>query len=294
MKPFDYFLYGVTLFGWSTSWIGLKWQLGVVDPEVSVFWRFLIAGMVMVVIASISRAPLMLSPREHIRPAALGLFIFSLNFSLYYNAGLWVTSGLLAVAFALASSVIMLLDAGLTRRMPRLSHLGAALIGFIGVGILYAPEIDFSELNLALGAGAMTSFVLCLIGTLSFSVGSVISASSQRQGFSVMTMNAWGMMYGAVYLFAWNFYQGNTFTVEWTVPYLGGLFWLAIISSVATFSSYLLLVGRIGPGRAGYATVVFPVFALLISSALEGYEWTLLSILGIALVAGGNVLILRR
>jgi len=40
--------------------------------------------------------------------------------------------------------------------------------------------------------------------------------------------------------------------------------------------------------------VVFPVFALLISSALEGYEWTLLSILGIALVAGGNVLILRR
>jgi drug/metabolite transporter (DMT)-like permease len=78
------------------------------------------------------------------------------------------------------------------------------------------------------------------------------------------------------------------------VPYLGGLFWLAIISSVATFSSYLLLVGRIGPGRAGYATVVFPVFALLISSALEGYEWTLLSILGIALVAGGNVLILRR
>ena len=45
MTPRDYFLYAVMVFGWSTSWIMLKQQLGVVAPEVSLFWRYLAAAL---------------------------------------------------------------------------------------------------------------------------------------------------------------------------------------------------------------------------------------------------------
>ena len=37
---FDGLLYAVTVFGWSTSWIAMKAQVGVVAPEVSLLWRF--------------------------------------------------------------------------------------------------------------------------------------------------------------------------------------------------------------------------------------------------------------
>ena len=74
----------------------------------------------------------------------------------------------------------------------------------------------------------------------------------------------------------------------------GVLFWLALISSVLAFWSYLTLLGRIGAGRAGYATVLFPVFALMLSAVVEDYRFTLLGIAGIALVGLGNILVLKR
>lgn len=82
--------------------------------------------------------------------------------------------------------------------------------------------------------------------------------------------------------------------MEWTLPYLGSLIFLAVVSSVIAFWSYLNLVGSIGAGRAGYATVIFPVVALVISALLEGYAFPTIAIAGLALVLIGNVLVLGR
>ncbi|MEP1443765.1 MAG: EamA family transporter, partial [Hyphomicrobiales bacterium] len=56
----------------------------------------------------------------------------------------------------------------------------------------------------------------------------------------------------------------------------------------------LTLLGRIGAARAGYATVIFPIFALLISTVIEGYQWTALSLVGLVLVLVGNYFVLSR
>ena len=73
----------------------------------------------------------------------------------------------------------------------------------------------------------------------------------------------------------------------------GTLLWLALFSSVAAFAAYLTLLGRIGAGRAGYLTVLFPVVALALSTVLEGYRWTLPAVVGLGLVLAGNALVIR-
>ncbi len=80
--------------------------------------------------------------------------------------------------------------------------------------------------------------------------------------------------------------------MEWTFAYLGALAFLALIASVVAFWTYLSLLRRIGPARAGYMTVLFPVFALLISGQYEGYQWSAWSFAGLAFIAAGNVLVL--
>ena len=60
-----------------------------------------------------------------------------------------------------------------------------------------------------------------------------------------------------------------------------------------TFAAYLSLIGRIGASRAGYATVIFPVFALLISTVFESYTWSGLALVGLGLVICGNVIMVR-
>ena len=82
--------------------------------------------------------------------------------------------------------------------------------------------------------------------------------------------------------------------IEMIHRYIGSLLYLAIPGSVIGFTAYLTLVGRMGPERAAYCTVLFPVVALNISVFVEGYQWTAPALLGLALVMLGNVLVFRK
>ena len=46
--------------------------------------------------------------------------------------------------------------------------------------------------------------------------------------------------------------------------------YLALFGSVVAFWAYVTLIGRIGPDRAAYTSLLFPVVALLISTVVEG------------------------
>ena len=264
----------------------LKQQLGVVAPEVSLFWRYLAAALLMFGLSAVMRQQLRYVARDHLRFLALGLCLFSANFLLFYYAGSYGASGLLAVVFSTASLIIVLMVALASRRMPKWKHLLAAVIGISGVLLLYLPELQTSQT-------ALLSLGLCLGGTLFFCTGNLVSAATQRAGLPVMGASTWGMAYGAGLLGLFALANGSPFIIEFTPVYLLSLAWLVVISSVITFACYLTLVGRIGPGRAGYATVMFPAFALLISTAFESYQWTAFALAGLGLVVTGNIIMLR-
>ncbi|MDA7599124.1 DMT family transporter [Alphaproteobacteria bacterium] len=286
MKPFDYLLYAVVVFGWSTSWLPLKYQLGVVAPEVSLFWRFGFAAMLMFIVTRVSGYRLGFAWRDHLRFMALGLCLFSTNFALFYYGGIYAASGLLAVVFSTASLVNVIMIAVISRTAPRPLHLVAAVVGLGGVALIYWPEMNS-------GVFALLSLSLCFGGTLFFCTGNMVSASTQRAGISVWSANSWGMLYGTIILGVVSLVRGHPFIMEFTPVYIGGLIWLVVISSVLTFTSYLMLLGRIGAGKAGYATVVFPVFALLLSTMFESYTWSSFAFVGMALVVAGNVIMVR-
>lgn len=287
---YDFSLYAITVFAWSTSWIALKMQVGVVAPEVSVAWRFMLAAALMIGWVVVSGGRLRFGLADHLRFAGQGALIFSTNFYLFYLGGQYLASGLLSVVFSLASVFNLLLAAAVfgQRIEPRVA-LGAT-VGFAGIGLIYWPEIAGTELD----HDALVGLILCISGTLFFCSGNMMATFNRRRGLPLVSTNAWGMVYGAAIMTAVALVNGRSFEVEWTLPYLGGLVWLAVVSSVIAFASYLTLLGRIGAARAGYATVIFPVFALAISTVFEGYVWTLPAIAGLGAVMVGNLIVLRR
>ncbi|HUG61882.1 MAG TPA: DMT family transporter [Methylomirabilota bacterium] len=286
----DLALYAVTVFAWSTSWIALKMQVGVVAPEVSVAWRFLIAAAVMVGWVVATGRPVRFPLRDHLRFAAMGGLMFSTNFYLFYLGGQYLASGLLSVVFSLTAVINLVLAALILGQRIDARVATGALIGFAGIALVFWPEIAGTTFD----RNALVGLALCTLGTLLFCSGNMLSGAGQRRGLPLASVNAWGMVYGAIWMVALALVNGRTFTVEWTAPYLGGLFWLAIVSSVVAFATYLTLLGRIGAGRAGYATVIFPVFALAISTLFEGYAWTPAAVAGLIAVMAGNLIVLTR
>ncbi|MGL4727967.1 MAG: DMT family transporter, partial [Bosea sp. (in: a-proteobacteria)] len=243
----------------------------------------------MMLLASLRGERLAYARADHLRFAGMGVFMFSTNFMLFYHGAAVLPSGLLAVVFSLASIINLLLGAILfgQRLTPRL--IAGALIGFGGILLLFAPKIIGAELNQA----TLTGLLMCIAGTCCFCTGNQISASSQERGVAVIPATAWGMVYSAIWSGLVTLGLGRSFAIDWNWHYLGSLVFLALSASVIAFYAYLTLLGRIGAGRAGYATVMFPVIALAISTVFEGYVWTAPAIAGAVLALAGNWLVLR-
>ena len=286
----DLSLFAGTVLIWSTTWLALKFQLGTVDPQVSIVWRFLIAAPLMFLVCKLAGAPLLFPWRMHLRFAALGLFLYSTNFILFYNAGYYVVSGLIAVIFSLASLTNIALGMLFLGEPLRLRVGLGALLGLCGVVLMFWREIDGGSL----GGGALIGLGLGFLGCLSFSTGNVIAARVQRDGVPVLSANAWGVSYGVLVNATVALIAGSAFIIEPTPRYVLSLLWLAIPGSVLAFWMYLALLGRIGADRAGYTTVLSPVLALVVSTVVEDYRWSAPAIAGLVLVAAGNVLVLTR
>jgi len=289
-EPLDYGLYALTVLSWSASWFAISLQVGVVSPEVNLVWRFSIATLLMFAWVAVSGRRLGFPLGDHLRFVALGILLFSSNFMLFYYGALYLVSGLLSVVFSLASIVNMLLAALVTGERPSRRVLCGGLAGFAGISLMFYPEMAAHGLS----GSTLTGLAFCVGGTLSFCAGNMVSAANQRRGLPIVSANAWGMLYGTIWSTLLALVLGKPFIVEPTLAYFGSLLFLAVVSTVIAFAAYLTLLGRIGAARAGYSTVMFPVLALLISTALEGYSWTPFAIVGLALVGFGNVLVIGR
>jgi drug/metabolite transporter (DMT)-like permease len=286
---YDFMLYAITVFAWSTSWIAVKQQLGVVASDVSLTWRFLLSAALMWAWVLVARLPVRFPLAVHGRFLVLGVTIFSCNFLLMYYASETLPSGLIAVVFSL-TAIVTPLFSFLFLKTPISARLAAGgVLGVIGIGLLFWPQIAGTRFDV----GALQGLGYAITASVIFSAGSVVSAGMQRAGIPVMSTNAWGMAYGASIMALLAFGRGHVFTIDLSFHYLASLIFLAAISSGLAFWSYLTLIGRIGSARAGYAAVMFPVFALIISTVLENYQWTLFAFAGLALALGGNVLVMR-
>ena len=288
-EPRDYGLYALTVIAWSLSWFAIRLQVGTVPNEVNLVWRFGIATALMFVWVVASGRRIRFPLREHARFAGLGVLMFSTNFLLFYYAAGYLVSGLLSVVFSLASVVNILLAAVVLHETPSPRVLAGGLIGFFGIALMFSPEIAAHGLS----GATVIGLALCVAGTLCFCLGNQISAAGLRRGLPLIPMTAWGMVYGTLFSALLALLLGRPFIVEPTVSYLGSLLFLAVISTVIAFCAYLTLLSRIGPARAGYATVLFPIFALLVSTVMEGYQWSTYAFAGLVFVAAGNVLVIR-
>ncbi len=281
-------LYTLTVLIWGSTWFAIEFQLGIVAPEVSIVYRYAIASVVLFIYSKISCLPLSFNLKTHVGFAVLGLFLFCLNYILAYRAQLFVTSALAAIVF----STMLWMNIGLARiafgtRAGGRVILGA-LLGIAGILTIFLPQAGI------VGEQVITGCILAGLGALSASCGNIVSQKLQLGRIPVVQANAWGMAYGALITLAVVLIGGHEIRFEATFTYIASLLYLALFGSVVAFGAYLTLLGRIGAHRAGYATVMFPVVALILSLLFEGLHLEATIVLGTALVLTGNVLVLRE
>jgi drug/metabolite transporter (DMT)-like permease len=275
---------------WGSTWLAITFQLGKVEPEASVAYRFLLGSVILFAYCAARRLPLRFSARDHRWIALQGIFMFSVSYIFVYYAETHIVSGLVAVGYS-ASPLLGMLGLRLFFATPMTQRMAAGSgLGILGITLVFWPELAKFQAGGSPALGALFTVLSVILSTL----GSLIAHRNHDAKVPVWQGMAWGMLYGAIFSALWTLVSGKTFGFDATAPYVLSLIYLAIAGSVLAFGSFLTLLGRIGAARSGYIGVMVPIVALVISAAFEGFHWHALTWVGIAISVAGNVLVLRR
>jgi len=287
---FNLLLYLLTIAIWGSTWILAKFQVDEVSALQSVLFRYVIAAILLQGAISAMRSRNRHSLRTHGMFFLLGSFLFCWNYVLFYTAtDFGLTTGLIAVIFSLIITMNMANSALLFGERPERRTVIGAIVGLLGITLVFAEDITALQ-----GQGLLLAVALCIIATYLASLGNMMSKKLQRDGVSVTGANSWGMTYGALILLVVVLLFDGPMRVPTTWPFLSSLFFLAIVGSIVAFWSYLTLLGRVGADKAAYAMIVFPIWSLVLSWMFEGFEWTAVKVVGVAVILIGNVFIVGR
>lgn len=275
---------------WGTTWLAIYMQQGVVSVPVSIFWRFAVAAVVMLVVLLALGRLRRISLRDHLFCMLQGACVFGFNFFCFYHAAAYISSGLESVIFSMAVLFNAVNGMIFFRQRPSKNLLPAAALGIAGVIALFWHDLVATQLapSLLLGIG------LSALGTFGFSLGNMISTRHQRRGLETLSTNTYAMFYGTVIMGVLALVRGDSFMPEFSLRYLGSLFYLAIFGSVIAFGAYFTLVGRIGASQAAYSTLLFPLVALSLSTVYEGYIWHSNAIIGLVMILLGNLVMFSK
>jgi len=275
---------------WGSTWIAITFQLGSVPPAVSVFYRFLLAALILLAFCRARRLRLRFGPRQHLALALQGGLMFSLSYLCVYYAEALVASGLVAMGFS-ASPLLNMLGVRIAYGTRMSWRVGCgALLGIAGIALVFWPELG----PLAEGSRLVRGTFYITLAVVASAGGSVIATRNQARGVPIWQAMAFAMLYGSACSLVAALALGQSLGFDWSPGYVASLLYLAIPGSVIAFAGYLTLLERIGAARAGYIGVMVPIVALLISYLFEGFAWHPSTWIGIALSVAGNVVILRR
>jgi drug/metabolite transporter (DMT)-like permease len=275
---------------WGSTWYAIKFQLGTVDPIMSVAYRFFIASALLIIFCFLFKQNMRFGMKEHLLFILQGVLLFGLNYWLVYLAEQEITSGLIAVIFSLvvftnAVFGALFIGAKITWRIA----LGG-ILAILGTALIFKKEV-----SMIFSAGVILSaIIMSFVSLILASLGNVLSAYSQKKMLPLLQANAYSMMYGAVVVFIIGLFIGKKINFESSYSYLFSLLYLAVFGSIIAFSSYLKIIGRIGPARGSYALVLVPVIAMIFSTIFESYEWQESALAGMPILILGNMVAMDK
>jgi drug/metabolite transporter (DMT)-like permease len=276
---------------WGSTWIVIRDQIGTVPPQWSVAYRFIIAAIAMALVAKWRGEKLALG-REAVLPALfLGFAQFCINFNAVYLAEQHITSGVVAIIFALFLIPSTLLAWAFLGHRPTSRFLWSSLVAIAGIGLLFVHEF---QQHAARAAEITLGIALTFGGMVGAAAANVYQARDEIRRFPLFSMIAWSMAAGAFLDAAFAFAVTGAPVFDSRPGYVLGLLYLALPASVITFSLYYPVVRKIGPAKAAYSSVLVPIIAMGFSTALEGYRWTPLAVAGAVLALGGMAGALSR
>ncbi len=282
-------LFAICVLVWGTTWHAITYQISDLAPEFGVALRFALAGICVLGLARWRGQRLRLSGKAHAALALQGTFLYGISYICVYHAERYVASGLVAVGYSASPLVTGLGAAALFGVAIGRRFIAGALLGLLGVTLIFWPELTRPATDGRAVLGAQFTVASVLLSA----IGSLVASRNRHLGVPLLPAMGFGMLYAAASAAVVAFALGRDFALPSAPSWWLSLAWLAFAGSAVAFACFLTLQDRLGPGPAGTVGVMTPLLALLISLLFENYRPGLLTAVGALVAVIGNAMMLR-
>ena len=262
---------------WSSAFATARVIVAHAPPLASLSVRFLISGLIAVLIARALGQSWRLAPQQARAVILLGLCQNALYLGLNFIAMQSVEASLAAI---IAASMPLLAAAlawvVFRERVAPLGILGLA-VGFVGVGLVMGSRLS--------GGADPLGVALCVGGAAALAVAT-LTVRGVASGGNLLMIVGLQMLVGSVVLGLVST-MFETVSVRWSPAFLAAFAYQIVVPGLMATLIWFALVGRIGSTRAATFHFLNPFFGVAIAAALLGEAIRPLDLVGVAIAMAG-------
>lgn len=258
--------------------------------------RFSAAGLILLAVCSL-RGERVFRPGLVRRSAVSGIVLLFVDMAVVMLAQRYVSSSLVAIVASSTAIWIMVFDVPMWKRnFHNAATIGGILLGFAGVGLLYAEQLGaVSEMHRHNEYGIL----LLIGGCISWALGTLYAKyrSSKEENVNAFAGSAWQMLFASLmfWIFAW--VSGDVADTDFssipTTAWLS-LGYLIVFGSLLAYSAYVWLLKVRPATEVATHAYVNPVVAVIIGSGWGGEQVTGVQLLGLAVILGSVMLVNKK
>jgi probable blue pigment (indigoidine) exporter len=262
---------------WSSAFATARVIVAHAPPLASLSLRFLISGLIAVLVARALGQTWRLAPAQARAVILFGLCQNALYLGLNFIAMQWVEASLAAIIAASMPLIAATLAWAVFReKVAPLGILGL-ILGFAGVGLIMGTRLS--------GGADPLGVLLCLIGAAALAVATLTVRGAMSGGNLLMVVGL-QMLVGSVTLGVISA-MFETVSVTITPAFLAAFAYQILVPGLAATLIWFALVGRIGSTKAATFHFLNPFFGVAIAAALLGEAVRPLDILGVVIAMAG-------
>jgi drug/metabolite transporter (DMT)-like permease len=253
---------------WGSTYLAIKIAVEHIPAALMGASRFLISGPLMLAWCGATGRTVKVSKHDFLRVAAIGVLLLTGGNVLLAWAEKYVDSGLAALIVAVVPIWVALIEGFILKgdRLRGRGWLGLAL-GVAGLIVLLWPDLR----NTGAERAKLAAAVVLLFGSLSWTVGSIISRRS-KLSIGPFAATGWEMtVAGAVNLLI-SVAIGDFHDVVWTPRGLGAILYLVTFGSMVGFTAYIWLLEHVPTPKVATYAYVNPVVAVFLGWLIAGEQ----------------------
>ncbi|MBP9694172.1 MAG: EamA family transporter [Alphaproteobacteria bacterium] len=274
-----------------SGWFLVKLQVHTVTPEMSAFYRFMLAGPIAIFYGQfVNKDKFKRDLKTHLELGVIGFFLYSIFYWFSYRTVEYIPSGIVSVIMSMMILTNALFSSVFLKEKITKSILISSVFCILSFMILFMNDIlDGDKVN-----DAVLGFLFGFLALIAYSSGSVFVKKFHFKGMSAATISGYSMIYGGILSLCLAGLAGDIVYFESSWPYILSLLYLGLFLSPIVMISYVYISKNYSTSHAAIIWIIMPITGLLVSSLMNEFVWDLQILLGVIIGIVGICISLKK